>query len=88
MYGGFPVKLRTHVGQEIHPKDFQTVEQLRDAVVKVRCTERLLCYFKHSFLQAIEQIYANPSNFKVSECLFFTDRIKQGSQFGVILLYS
>ena len=33
-------------------------------------------------------IYANPSNFKVSECLFFTDRIKQGSQFDVILLYS
>ena len=33
-------------------------------------------------------IYANPSNFKVSECLFFTDRIKQGNQFDVILLYS
>ena len=30
----------------------------------------------------------NPSNLKVSECLFFTDRIKQGSQFDVILLYS
>ena len=28
---------------------------------------------------------ANPSNFKVSECLFFTDRIKQGRQFDVIL---
>ena len=34
------------------------------------------------------KIYAKPSNFKVSECLFFTDRIKQGSQFDVILLYS
>ena len=29
-------------------------------------------------------MYANPSNFKVSECLFLTDRIKQGSQFDVI----
>ena len=28
---------------------------------------------------------ANPSNFKLSECLVFTDRIKQGSQFDVIL---
>ena len=36
----------------------------------------------------LKDIYANPSNFKVSECLFFTDRIKQGSQFDVILLYS
>ena len=31
-------------------------------------------------------IHANPSNFKVSECLFFTDRIKQGSRFDVILM--
>ena len=29
-------------------------------------------------------IDANPSNFKASECLFFTDLIKQGSQFDVI----
>ena len=29
-------------------------------------------------------IYANPSNVKVSECLFFTERIKQGSQFDDI----
>ena len=33
-------------------------------------------------------MYANPSIFKVSESLFFTDRIKQGSQIDVILLYS
>ena len=33
-------------------------------------------------------MYANPSNFKVSQCLFFTDRIKQGSQSNVLLLYS
>ena len=33
-------------------------------------------------------INANSSNFKVSECLFSTHRIKQGSQFDVILLYS
>ena len=32
-------------------------------------------------------IYANPSIFKVSECRFFTDIIKQGSQIDVILLY-
>ena len=38
--------------------------------------------------RSIVSIYANPSNFKVSECLFFTNRIKQGSQFDVILLYS
>ena len=30
-------------------------------------------------------IHANPSNFEVSQCLFFTDRIKQGSMFDVIL---
>ena len=31
---------------------------------------------------------ANPSIFKVSECLFSTDRIKQVSQIDVILLSS
>ena len=31
-------------------------------------------------------LIANLSNFKVSECLFFTDIIKQGSQFDVIML--
>ena len=32
----------------------------------------------------LNAIYANPSNFSVSECMFFTDRINQGSQFDVI----
>jgi hypothetical protein len=35
MYGGFPVKLRTHVGQPIRPADFSNVQDLRAAVVKV-----------------------------------------------------
>ena len=33
-------------------------------------------------------LHVNPSNFKVSECLFFTDIMKQGSKFDVNLLYS
>ena len=33
------------------------------------------------------KIHANLSNFRVSECLFFTDRIRQGNQFDVILLF-
>jgi hypothetical protein len=35
VYGGFPVKLRTHVGRPIHPDDFENVEQFREAILQV-----------------------------------------------------
>ncbi len=35
VYGGFPVKLRTHVGDPVYPHDYKDVEQLRAAVVQV-----------------------------------------------------
>ncbi len=31
LYGGFPVKLTTHVGEPIHPDAFNTVEAFREA---------------------------------------------------------
>ena len=34
LYGGFPVKLTTHVGEPIFPGDYDTVEDLRVAVVE------------------------------------------------------
>ena len=46
-----------------------------------------ICFNKMSLIDPLKiETHANPSNFKVSECLFFTDRIKQGSRFDVILL--
>ncbi len=35
VYGGFPVKLRTHVGQPLHPEHFESVAELREAVLNV-----------------------------------------------------
>lgn len=33
LYGGFPVRLSTHIGKPIYPGDFKDVESLREATV-------------------------------------------------------
>jgi hypothetical protein len=34
LYGGFPVRLRTHVGKPIYPADYDGVEAVRQATVE------------------------------------------------------
>ena len=34
LYGGFPVKLTTHIGDPIYPRDFATLGEFRNAVLK------------------------------------------------------
>ena len=46
----------------------------------------LLLKYVHILLQVHLHINANTSNFKVSECMFPTDGVKQGTKFDVILV--
>jgi hypothetical protein len=34
LYGGFPVKLSTHIGKPVYPQDYPDVESLRAATVQ------------------------------------------------------
>ncbi len=33
LYGFFPVRLTTYIGDPIHPRDFESASQMREAVV-------------------------------------------------------
>ncbi len=50
LYGGFPVKLTTHIGDPIYPRDFATLGEFRNAVLK---TMEAMIQVKRYFLQVL-----------------------------------